>query len=162
MKLSILGMQTLEYALKTSFDNPVRPWYKSNDGMFAPTFFRQGPKGDLIAWTTSRKGFPASQRQFTEGVSPVIFDWFVHDFYDPDDRSKSLPDDSQTLLDVIKTRLLPILKSSEASLVQTSVGQTYQYPISHLTMSIKYENGLLLEAVELTNAEYDLVGFERS
>lgn len=158
MKLSIIAMQALEYGIQQKSLNLV-PWYRGDLQMFSPQFLSLQDDGEPKIWENARQGFNEGLRELTAPFRPSLFYWFRDNL---SDQRIDFHGDSQSLLKIVQHHLIPDSKKDEASMVQTRLGKVYEYPVSKLTVTVKYENGLVLEAVELTSDEYDLVGFERN
>lgn len=149
MKLSILEMQALEFA-SVSLGLDFTPWYRGEDGLFAPTFFWKDDSGINGYRTVPDK--PDREINLARRNRPYLFDWALDQY---DVGAKIAP------LELVGTIL------AEEKYHEAEAGQWYDgfhsvpFPLSSMA-AVKLESGLALSDVTLTQSEYDLVGFEQS
>ncbi|MCD0433078.1 hypothetical protein LN344_06865 [Lacticaseibacillus paracasei subsp. paracasei] len=149
MKLNILEMQALEFA-SLNLGLSFTPWYRGEDGLFAPTFFRKDDSG-IIGSRTVPDG-PDREIKLAINEGPLLFDWTLKRHNAGDKTSPS------ELVYAIQAEE----KGRKEQADQHIVGATLvPFPLSSLA-TVKLESGLVLTDVTLAQSEYDLVGFEQS
>ncbi|MFT8412595.1 hypothetical protein [Schleiferilactobacillus perolens] len=149
MKLSILEMQAFEF-VSLNLELYLTPWYRGEDGLFAPVFFRKDYSG--IAGHRTVPDKPDREIKLARRDGPYLFGWALDQY---DVGAKIAP------LELVDTIL------AEENGHKAEAGLYYDgfhnvpFPLSSMA-TVKLESGLVLTDVTLAQPEYDLVGFGQS
>lgn len=161
MKLNILAMQSLEYALKTESINLV-PIYSDGVKLFTVTFLEVN-KESFSIWRNADNYYDSGELTISDpDRAPALFSWFQSDL------KAAIKDQSispRQLLKFIDKRLASHMQDAEAKAYSLPSGSYRDFAISNLSKSVHFLDGhsrLEILGYDLQADEYDLVGFEQS
>jgi hypothetical protein len=145
MKLSLLEMQALEYAcIKQGLH--FKPWYKSELGLFSPTFFsvKDGQVLGTLQWDD---GHSRIAEIYSEN-RPYLFGWLLESLDQPNR--------------VWQPRELLQKITSYESDAEACLSPNQHYKLTTDLNTIQFRDGLVLTAAELAQLDYELVGLEQN